>query len=646
MENIAALVWKFAEAPIRRFTITRDAVVIGRDPASDVILPSEQVFAQHAKIIQLSDGSYELLDTSSNNATRVNGEIISRRALKNGDQIQIGDCNLSFELLPSTLESEYALFPEGDIPPSAVKTISGEHQKTILVPDQMDRTQNLELLQENNRRLMLLYEFGNLLNSQLEDYHRVLEQALNIALRTLKAKRGFIALGNPASDEFDVVVIHDKENRTKREKLQISRTLLNKAYQEARAILVRDALTEPELKDSDSVRAYQIRSAICTPLYSRDQIIGLIYLDDRGKPGSFTEDDVAFLQALCQQASIPISNALLLREVVRDNLKLRETLRSSHEIVWTSAAMQRVFDTITKVAPQEVTVLLTGENGTGKDLVARVIHAMSQRCHKPFETLYCALPSEGTEGDDLFGHVKGAFSGASADRPSRFELAEGGTILLNEIGDMRLETQAKMLRFLQYREFSRLGSNRIIKADVRIIAATNRDLKKMMGAGTFREDLYQRLNIIVIHLPPLRERKEEIISLAEFFIRKHAPIIRTLEAADAAKIKISKQATRLLERYSWPGNVRELEHAIVHALVMGKGFILHAEDLPLDVRLSGETIPAQPPNLQQIERDHIVRVLRYTNNNRVKAAEILGIGRTTLYDKIEEYQIVEQEVLE
>jgi transcriptional regulator with GAF, ATPase, and Fis domain len=288
--------------------------------------------------------------------------------------------------------------------------------------------------------------------------------------------------------------------------------------------------------------------------------------------------------------------------------------------------MKRVFDIIKKVAPTNITVLVQGETGTGKELVAKAIHTLSPRREFAFVPVNCAaIPKELIESE-LFGHEKGAFTGATSAREGKFQSAHGGTIFLDEIGDMSLDLQAKVLRILEDRELQRVGGSKSIPVDVRIIAATNKDLAKTVEEGSFREDLFYRLNVVAVMLPPLKERKKDIIPLAEYFI--------------AGRVKkISSKAKRLMESYDWPGNVRELRNCVDRAVVLGDGKVIQPEDLPYTFRKGGQVIPAPLERLDHVEEDHIVRVLRYTNWNKSDAARILGITRQTLDNKIKRYGI-------
>jgi transcriptional regulator with PAS, ATPase and Fis domain len=312
--------------------------------------------------------------------------------------------------------------------------------------------------------------------------------------------------------------------------------------------------------------------------------------------------------------------------VVQENVRLINALKPQFKIIGNSEEMKRIYNTMKKVAPSDITVLIEGETGTGKELVAKAIHSLSPRNNKPFIAVNCAaIPKELIESE-LFGHEKGAFTGATSARQGKFEIAHGGTIFLDEIGDMSLDLQSKVLRTLEEKEIQRVGGSKNIKVDVRVIAATHKDLGKAVHEEEFRQDLYYRLNVVLMKLPPLKERKEDIIPMAEYFM------------AGKAK-KISPKSKQLLLGYDWPGNVRELKNCMERAAVLGDGEVIQPEDLPINVRQGGKTIPSPLGSLDQTEEEHIIRVLRSANWNKSIAAKILGITRQTLDNKIDKYKI-------
>ncbi|MGA2957727.1 MAG: sigma-54 dependent transcriptional regulator [Thermodesulfobacteriota bacterium] len=341
-----------------------------------------------------------------------------------------------------------------------------------------------------------------------------------------------------------------------------------------------------------------------------------------------------------EELKILMEKALEHYHLREENLALRERLGDRFDfskIIGKSEKMKELFDLLAQVAPTDATVLILGESGTGKELVANAIHHNSPRATQPFIKVACAALPETLLESELFGHEKGAFTGAIARKEGRFQLAHRGAILLDEVGEMSATTQAKILRVLQEKEFEPLGSTRVVKVDVRVIAATNKDLEKEIREGRFREDLFYRLNVVPVSLPPLRERKEDIPALASHFLS----IYREKNKKELREI--SGKALDLLVRYDWPGNIRELENCIERAVVIARGEIIAPADLPPQIQaLSSEKEDSEVRfpsgiSLQEVEKALILRTLEDTGGNRSRAAEILGINRRTLQMKLKEY---------
>ena len=335
-----------------------------------------------------------------------------------------------------------------------------------------------------------------------------------------------------------------------------------------------------------------------------------------------------------EEVALLIKKILEHKNLVLENILLRQKLEDKYEfedLIGKSAVMQQVFELIRNVAPTQATVLITGESGTGKELVAKAIHAISPRRYEPFIALSCgALPDTLLESE-LFGYEKGAFTGAAHTKKGRFEMADGGTLFLDEVGDISLKTQIDLLRVLQEKAFRRLGGTEMIKVDVRIISATNRDLAQAITQGIFRSDLFYRLNVVGLHLPSLRERREDIPLLAKHFLRRYAiEINKKIE-------RLAPAALELLMEYNWPGNVRELENAIERAVVISPGHELAAKDFTFLQPSPGFLNEPSSRNLQELEKQHIQRILEENHWNISKTAVDLGIDRVTLYNKIKKY---------
>jgi len=620
---MAYLILKQDDSQFKSFKLTKSVTNIGRRSTHDVIFTDPKLSRDHAEIIALKDGGYEIHDLGAKLPTRVNGKIISSHRLKDGDRISLGDSELIFksEEPCSTAHVEF-LAAEAMSEESEEVTSLDAKKTTFYSVDDLD----LISLQRDHQRLMLLYEFGKAANLHLEDPHQLLDEILSVAFRTLDAERGFLALVDENTGELTCELVRDNIGNQETEKLEVSRTIIHKVLKEGVSILTVNALKDKQFKDVKSVQEYNIRSAVCAPLFFQGEVVGVVYLDNRASTGSFSQDDLMFLTALSHQAGIAIGNSRLHRQVVQENVRLINALKPKFQIIGDSEEMKRVYNTIRKVAPSDITILIQGETGTGKELVARAIHSQSPRSNKPFVAVNCAaIPKELIESE-LFGHEKGAFTGATSARQGKFELANGGSVLLDEIGDMSLDLQSKVLRTLEEKEIQRVGGSKDIKVDVRVIAATHKDLEKAVKEGEFREDLYYRLNVVLLKLPPLQERKEDIIQLAEYFMSGKAK-------------KISPKAKQLLLAYGWPGNIRELKNCIERAVVLGDGEVIQPEDLPINVRQGRKVIPSPLESLDQMEEEHIIRVLRSANWNKSIAAKILGITRQTLDNKIDKYKI-------
>ena len=383
-----------------------------------------------------------------------------------------------------------------------------------------------------------------------------------------------------------------------------------------------------------------LQSAVCIPLLRGDRALGTLNVASM-REAAFTPDDVALLTQIGNELAIAVENALAFRQIeglkdklAEEKLYLEDEIRTEYdfeEIVGESQSLKRVLRDVETVAPTDSTVLIQGESGTGKELIARAIHNLSARRQRTFVKVNCAAIPTGLIESELFGHEKGAFTGAISQKIGRFELADKGTLFLDEIGDIPLELQPKLLRVLQEREFERLGSTRTVKVDIRLVTATNRDLSQMIASREFREDLFYRLNVFPITLPPLRERREDIPLLARYFTQKYARRMnRAIET-------IPSEAMEALTNWNWPGNVRELENLIERAVILTRGAALH---VPLaELRNGGEAAPATgtPTTLEEAEREHILRALRESKwvvGGPAGAAVRLGLKRTTLQSRM------------
>jgi DNA-binding NtrC family response regulator len=373
---------------------------------------------------------------------------------------------------------------------------------------------------------------------------------------------------------------------------------------------------------------------MAAPLRVGDEVHALLYVDRISGDRPFSRTDLEFLAAVANQLAVQMLNRQQVAHLEAEVERLAVAPRKAQvALVGSDPSMQAVQAFVARAAPTHAPVLVLGESGTGKELVARALHLQSKRADRPLQVVNCAAIAENLVESTLFGHVKGAFTGADETRPGVFELADGATLFLDEVGELPLPTQAKLLRALEQGEVQRVGDGNLRRVDVRLIAATNRDLAEEAKAGRFREDLFHRLNVLCVTLPPLRERPADIEPLIEHFLGESA---RRL--GQSAK-RLLPEARTLLLRHPWPGNVRQLRNVIERASIMASGPLIRSEDLPAELRAEPATVAVAAPmaSLAAVEKAHILRVLERCGGNKKQAAEVLEIDRSTLYAKLRQY---------
>jgi transcriptional regulator with GAF, ATPase, and Fis domain len=433
------------------------------------------------------------------------------------------------------------------------------------------------------------------------------------------------------------------------EVINISGSIVESVRSTGLPVVASDATQDPRFKNSRSVRMHNIMSVMCIPLKMGESLLGVIYLDSRGVPAGFSDLERAFVGAFANQVALAISNARFVGRLHDDvsDLRLRAGERYSFDhIIGPGKKMQEVFRQVDKAAKSTIGVLLTGDNGTGKELVAGLLHELSPRRDKPMVKVNCAGIQRDLLETELFGIEKRVATGISP-RSGFFERAEGGTIFLDEVGDMPPATQRRVLRVLQEKEFERVGGSKVLKADVRVISATNQDLKAMIARDEFRKDLYYRLNGMRIHLPPLKERMEDLPVLVDHFLGKYT------ELNSKPRMTVLPEVMSILRRYSWPGNVRELENCIEHAVVVADGLeiapehlseeILESRQTPVSVvRLDSES-SSLPDAIHLLEKRYILRALEDAEWVQTAAAGALGIHESTLRKKMKQLSIEKEQ---
>jgi Nif-specific regulatory protein len=395
------------------------------------------------------------------------------------------------------------------------------------------------------------------------------------------------------------------------------------------AILSNDVAERAEFALTESLISSRIRSLLCVPLMLFGRTLGVIYLNTTDAATSFNEDHLQLLTVISGIAAIALENARHVEWLKDENARLRADSQIEHNMVGESARLREVCALLARVAPTDSTVLIRGESGTGKELAARAIHSNSTRREKPFVAINCAALTETLLESELFGHEKGAFTGALTQKRGKLEVAEGGTIFLDEVGEMSPLMQAKLLRVLQEREFERVGGTRTLKVDVRVVAATNKDLEGAISDGDFRQDLYYRLNVVSFEMPPLRERREDVPLLASYFVAKYS------EKFNRRVIGISKEARACLMNYDWHGNVRELENAIERAVVLGSTEMILPEDLPESVfeveQLEKNSITKYHEAIKEAKKQLILKAIEGADGNYTDAAKLLGVHPNYLH---------------
>lgn len=481
--------------------------------------------------------------------------------------------------------------------------------------------------------LQSLYKASEIINSTLH-YSELIEKIMDTAINTVNAERGFLMLKDEKTGEMKVEVARNLNKENILGSKEISMTSVQSALEKGEPILTSDAKTDPRLKESKSIVMYNLLSIMTVPIKRKDNIIGVIYVDSQTNRNVFDEKTLAFMSSFSNLAAISIENAKLNNALEIENMALKREMSSIYNfehIIGTSKQIRKVLEIVQKVINADVPILLEGESGTGKGLIARAIHFNSGRKDKKFISQYCGALPETLLESELFGYKKGAFTGAVGNKMGLFEAADGGTFFLDEVGDLTLTIQTKLLRVLQEHKIRRVGDTEDRDVDVRIISATNKVLEHEVKTGRFREDLYYRLKVVRIHIPPLRERKEDIPVLIKSLINNSDINTRGIRG-------VSDDALNSMMRYDWPGNIRELENVIQHAIVMSSGNLIMTEDLPAEVtKQKVISRHYMSKSLRDIEREHILNVLRENDNARKQTAKILGISLRTLQYKLKEY---------
>ena len=484
---------------------------------------------------------------------------------------------------------------------------------------------NLNTISEHFKALS---EVNQVINS-IKESEPLLSKIMDIAIEAVGAERGFLVLTEDTGLELKAARNISQESI--QDITQVSTSIIRNSINENQPILTHDAQEDPRFSGSESVIFQQINSAVCVPLSLNDKPLGAIYLDSRMDREKFNEETLVFLTSFASYAAMAIENALEFEKLVEENIQLQKEVRRLYafeEITGKSPKMQDIFNIMSRIMNSDISVLLQGESGTGKELVARALHYNSHRREKAFVAQFCGNLAESLLESELFGHKKGSFTGAINDKKGLFEYADGGTFFLDEISEISPQIQAKLLRVLQNGEIRRVGETESIRVDVRIISATNRDLHDEVKKGNFREDLYYRLNVIQIDMPPLRERHGDLTLLTKHFLKKFAK-----KSGDSPK-KLTKEAMKILEMYHWPGNVRELENCLERAMVLSNGLEITPDDLLIP---KAKDEDKRRKTLKEMEKDIVLSTLEEESGNKTRTAEVLGVSLRWLHYKLNEW---------
>ena len=603
------------------FALSGEETTIGRESVSAVWLNHASVSRRHCVIRQEND-TFKLYDLDSYNGTFVNGIPVKEQVLAHADQLRVGNIELLF-LIEESEDAPFGQLVRWDDSNPLTESAKELRPETLL----HNTEQSLIAVPEHERMardLGVLLRIASRIN-RLRHTREVVKEILDAVFEIIPADRGAVLLGR---GEKDFSSVHGKHREHHSNPVRVSRTVVEHVMRARVAVLTNDIKTSETLKSAESLVAEKISSLMCVPLIVVEKLLGVIYLDASDPLVHFDEAHLQLLAAIAGMAAVSLENARQVEWLESENTRLKSTLAIEHNMIGESGPAQEVYRFIQRVAPAKSAVLICGESGTGKELAAHAIHANSRRADHPFVPINCAALTETLLESELFGHEKGAFTGAIGRKQGKLEVAHGGSVFLDEIGEMTLAMQSRLLRFLQDHKIERVGGTRSIELDVRVIAATNRDLEEMIKAGTFREDLYHRLNVVKLTMPSLRERKEDIPLLATYFTAKYA------KECKRSILGITAAARALLQTYDWPGNIRELENAIERAVVLGSADTIGVDDLPRRVADLAED--GQPPAkyydaVKEAKRQIVLNALAQAKGNYTEAAKLLGIHPNNLH---------------
>lgn len=580
------------DRPPVRYPLFRQITTVGSDETCDISLRAAGVQPLHAEV-RLEGSVHVVMPLDRDAEVVVNGRKVKQARLQLWDVVRVGNATLLYA------PDEFPIEPRD----------AAEKQAFT----------QLEALYDFSRRLM-----------EIHDLDRVLEALLDETLALTKASKGLLIFIEEGQPRVKVARNIDRKDLPEDETL-FSESIVQKALRDGQPQLVSDALHNKEFSGCTSVINLRLASVMCVPLKVGGETLGVLYLGTDRLLHLFDHVMLKTLMVYAAQAAVIVQHVQFLESLERDNQRLKQDIRAARfgSLIGSCPGMQEVFNRIRRVAPTDVPVLILGETGTGKELVAREIHARSTRADGPFVAINCGAIPENLLESELFGHVRGAFTGAVATTIGKFQAANGGTLLLDEIGELPMSLQVKLLRVLQDGQVFRVGSSRPERVDVRIVAATNKDAQAEVRAGRFREDLYYRICVVSITLPPLRERGDDIEILAQFFLNRFA---RELESPARG---FTPEAIQAMKKYRWPGNIRELENRVRKAVLFADRPQIRLANLDLPEQDMEEEVVPLVVARERFEREYVLSVLRKNHGNRTKTARDLGVDPRTIFRYLE-----------
>ena len=598
------------------FPLDRPETTIGCDRGSDIALGDTTVSPRHC-VLAWNGQLVFVHDVDRGNPTFVNGLPADDRALQHGDRLQMGSSLFVLTFDEVSPARDVGIAFDGAAP----RSMSVMRREDALGGPRLAFASAARLA----RDLVGLMRVNSAINS-VRGLVALERPLIELVAEIVPATQGALIL---ASDPGDLPVA-EPGRATGGRQLCVSRPVLERVLREAVGVMADAGPNEMP----GVIGSPRSRWLLAAPLVAFEQVLGAVYLESDSPDQPFDEGHLGLLMSIAAVAGTALGYERHAEWLEGENQRLLCELEGDHNIIGESSAMRAVFRSLSRVAPTDSTVLITGESGTGKELVAHAIHRNSARASRPFVAINCAAITETLLESELFGHERGAFTGAVAQKKGRLECAEGGSVFLDEIGELSVALQAKLLRVLQERTFERVGGTRSVAVDFRLIAATNRDLEQAIAQGTFRRDLYYRLNVVALAVPPLRERLEDIPLLAHYFMRRHAARARRRVSG------ITPAALKCLSAYDWPGNVRELENAIERAIVLGSTDHVLLEDLPdtvveaaspAVVAVSASASTSFHDVITQAKKDLITRVFEKAGGNYTAAAQMLGLHPNYLH---------------